>query len=82
MDEILKLLALDQGIAAALQSRRGLLGAMLALVECYDADDADGCDQILIGFSDTGLNRTLLNACLIDALRWINASENAKPYDD
>jgi EAL and modified HD-GYP domain-containing signal transduction protein len=81
MDEILELLALDQEITAALQSRRGLLGALLALIECYDAEDADGCDLILAGFAHGGLDRTQLNACLIDSLRWINASENAKPYD-
>jgi EAL and modified HD-GYP domain-containing signal transduction protein len=80
MDEILALIALEQEITAALQFRQGLLGTMLALIECYDAEDAGGCDQILAGFADAGLDRTLLNACLIDSLRWINASEEAKPY--
>jgi EAL and modified HD-GYP domain-containing signal transduction protein len=79
MDEILELIALEWEIAAALRSRNGLLGALLSLIECYDTDDADGCDQILAGLAD--LDRTLLNACLIDALRWINASKDAKPYD-
>lgn len=81
MDEILELVALDREITVALQSRRGLLGAMLTLIECYDAGDADGCDLILAGFVHIGLDRTQLNACLVDALRWINASENAKPCD-
>ncbi|MDR2613947.1 MAG: HDOD domain-containing protein [Candidatus Accumulibacter sp.] len=81
MDEILALLVLEREIVVALQSRQGLLGTMLALVESYDAEDVGGCDRILAGFADAGLDRTLLNACLIDSLRWINASEEAKPYD-
>ncbi|MDR1934267.1 MAG: HDOD domain-containing protein [Candidatus Accumulibacter sp.] len=81
MSEILEMVALEEEIAAALQSCQGLLGKMLALIECYDAEDSAGCDRILAGFADAGLDRKLLNACLIDALRWINAGDEAKPHD-
>jgi EAL and modified HD-GYP domain-containing signal transduction protein len=69
--EIFDLILLEREIVAALKSRAGLLGRMLALIECYDAEDATGCARILAGFA--GLDRNLLNASLIDALRWINA---------
>ena len=41
---------------------------------------AAGADarEILAGFTGTGLDRNMLNACLIDALRWINASEESE----
>ena len=78
MNEIFEQIALEQEIVAALQSYQGLLGKMLALIECFDAEDADGCDQILAGFTGTGLDRNMLNACLIDVLRWINASQESE----
>ena len=76
MNEIFEQIALEQEIVAALQSYQGTLGKMLALIECYDAEDADGCDQILAGFIDAGLDRAMLNTCLAESLRWINGSEN------
>lgn len=81
MNEIFEQIALEQEIVAALQSYQGPLGKMLALLECFDAEDADGCDQILAGFAGTGLDRNTLNACLIDSLRWINAGEEAESRD-
>ncbi len=48
---------------------------MLALIECYDSDDTEGCDAILAGFLGTGLDRSMLNISLMESLRWINASE-------
>lgn len=76
MNEIFEQIALEQEIVAALQSYQGVLGKMLALIECYDAEDADGCDQILAGFLGTGLDRNMLNTCLLESLRWINGSDN------
>jgi EAL and modified HD-GYP domain-containing signal transduction protein len=73
VEEIFQLILLEQKIVAALKSHAGPLGRMLALIECYDAEDASGCARILAGFD--GLDRKLLNASLIDALRWINAEE-------
>ena len=72
MSEICAQIVLEEEIVAALQSSRGTLGKMLTLIECYDAEDIAGCDRILAEFSGTGLDRNLLNACLMDALRWIN----------
>jgi len=75
MNEIFEQIALEQEIVAALQSYQGILGKMLALVECYDSEDAFGCDQILSGFLGTGLDRNMLNTFLVESLRWINNSE-------
>lgn len=77
MNEIFEQIALEQEIVAALQSYQGTLGKMLMLIECYDAEDADGCDAILAGFLGTGLDRNMLNHCLTESLRWINGSEEA-----
>ncbi len=74
MDEIFEQIALEHEIVAALQSYQGLLGKMLALIECYDAEDISGCDEILAGFLGNGLDRHMLNNCLTDSLRWINGS--------
>ncbi|MDR0441044.1 MAG: HDOD domain-containing protein [Candidatus Accumulibacter sp.] len=71
MDEILKLITLDQEIVAALRSREGTLGALLALIECYDDENAEGCDQCLTGFANAGFDRVLLDTCLTNALRWL-----------
>ena len=75
MNEIFEQIALEQEIVAALQSYQGILGKMLALIECYDSDDTEGCDAILAGFLGTGLDRSMLNISLMESLRWINASE-------
>ncbi len=75
MNEIFEQIALEQEIVAALQSYQGTLGKMLMLIECYDAEDVDGCDAILAGFLGTGLDRSMLNHCLTESLRWINGDE-------
>ena len=75
MNEIFDQIALDQEIVAALQSYQGALGKMLMLIECYDAEDADGCDAILTAFHGTGLDRNMLNHCLTESLHWINGKE-------
>ena len=74
-NEIFEQIALEQEIVAALQSYEGVLGKMLALIECFDAEDSEGCDEILSGFLGTGLDRNMLNTCLMESLRWINGSE-------
>ncbi len=75
MHEIFEQIALEQEIVAALQSYQGTLGKMLMLIECYDAEDVDGCDEILAGFLGTGLDRSMLNRCLTESLRWINGDD-------
>lgn len=74
MDEIFEQIALEHEIVAALQAYQGILGKVLALIECYDAEDIHGCDEILAGFLGTGLDRHMLNNCLTDSLRWINGN--------
>ena len=76
MDEIFEQIALEQEIVAALQAYQGILGKMLALIECYDAEDIHGCDEILGGFRGAGLDRHMLNSCLTDSLRWINGNND------
>jgi c-di-GMP-related signal transduction protein len=77
MNEIFEQIALEQEIVAALQSYQGTLGKMLMLIECYDVEDAEGCDAILAGFLGTGLDRNMLNHCLTESLRWINGNESS-----
>jgi EAL and modified HD-GYP domain-containing signal transduction protein len=81
-EEIFHLILLEQKIVAALKSRAGPLGRMLALIECYDGEDAAGCDRILArltrGNPNAAIDRNLLNACLIESLRWINAGEETE----
>jgi EAL and modified HD-GYP domain-containing signal transduction protein len=80
MDEIFELIALEQEIVAALRSREGLQGKMLALIECYDGKDTAGCDRILAELPGSGLDRSVLNTCLIESLRWINADEDSEAH--
>lgn len=81
MDEIFEQIALEQEIVAALQAYQGILGKMLALIECYDAEDIHGCDEILGGFLGTGLDRHMLNSCLTNSLRWINGNTDNNEID-
>ncbi|MDR1708675.1 MAG: HDOD domain-containing protein [Candidatus Accumulibacter sp.] len=73
MDEIFGQIALEQEIVAALASRQGTLGDLLSLIECYDAEDAEGCDRLLAGPLGAAIGRNSLNTCLMESLRWINA---------
>lgn len=72
IDEILDQIAVDGEVRSALCEHRGLLGSVLALLECFDSDDAPCCDRMLSqlpGHPD----RHTLNTCLGAALRWLNA---------
>ena len=46
---------------------------MLALIEYFDDEDIAGCDRLLAELP--GLDRDLLNVCLMESLRWINGGE-------
>ena len=80
MSVIFEQIALEPDIVTALRSRGGVLGQVLALIECYDAEDAVGCDRILTAFASSGLDRSALNASLADSLRWINADTDASTH--
>lgn len=71
IEEILQQITVDQELWAALCAREGLLGTILALLECFDGDDAVGCDQLLAQLVG-GLDHRALNTCLSVALRWLN----------
>ena len=75
LEEILQKITLEQEIVKALQLHEGILGKILALIEYYDDENTEGCDKILASLAGTGIDRNMLNACLMDSLRWINNSE-------
>ena len=75
LEEIFEQITLEQEIVEALHSHEGILGEILALIEYYDDENVEGCDRLLAGFVGAGIDRNMLNACLMDSLRWINNSE-------
>ncbi len=74
MNEIFAQIALEPEVMRALSSHEGALGKTLALLECFDAEDAEGCDALLGKFSGPGLDRSQLNRCLMESLRWVNGN--------
>ncbi|MEI7431181.1 MAG: HDOD domain-containing protein, partial [Betaproteobacteria bacterium] len=72
MSEIFEQLTLEPQVMQALESRIGMLGMVLALLECFDEEDAEGCNQLLAKLSDTRIDRGMLNNCLAESLRWVN----------
>lgn len=72
MIEIFEQITLEAEVMQALSLHSGNLGQTLELLECFDADDAKGCDRLLVQFPK--LDRGALNTCLIEALRWVNAN--------
>ncbi|MDR2508039.1 MAG: HDOD domain-containing protein [Candidatus Accumulibacter sp.] len=75
MREIFKQIALDVQVMQALESRAGVLGKSLALIECFDSENIEGCDKYLAELSSESsveLHRSVLNVCLTQALHWIN----------
>jgi c-di-GMP-related signal transduction protein len=73
INEILEQIALEPEVMQALCAHEGALGQTLALLECFDGEDAAGCDALLADLSAAEIDRATLNACLAEALRWINA---------
>jgi EAL and modified HD-GYP domain-containing signal transduction protein len=76
MSEIFEQISLETEVMEALISHSGDLGRLLALLECFDAEDGPGCDLLLNELSGYGLDRNSLNSFLIEALRWINGSDD------
>ena len=72
MPEIIAQIDLEAEIVAALDTRAGPLGHLLALIEAYDAEDAHACATLLATNPVAQLTLGLLNASLADALRWVN----------
>jgi EAL and modified HD-GYP domain-containing signal transduction protein len=74
MNEILEQIALESEVTQALCSREGELGQTLALLECFDDENAVGCDALLEKLGKQEIDRAMLNICLTDALRWVNGN--------
>ena len=72
MPEIIAQIDLEPEIVHALEEHSGPLGDMLALLEAFDAEDANGCAARLAALPDPGLSAGMLNVCLAEALRWVN----------
>ena len=50
MEEIFEQIALEPEVMLALSSHAGTLGEILTLLECFDADDVEGCERVLDQF--------------------------------
>ena len=75
MNEIFEQIDLEPEVMRALTSHSGLLGQMLALLECFDAEDTAGCARQLASLPAPGLSSAMLNVCLMEALAWVNGGE-------
>lgn len=73
IDEILAQIAVEREVDRALRQHAGLLGTLLALLECFDNDDAACCDRLLTSLAGP-FDRQTLNTGLSAALGWLNAS--------
>jgi EAL and modified HD-GYP domain-containing signal transduction protein len=73
MSEIFEQISLEPEVMRALAAYDGALGKTLALLECFDNEDRAGCDRLLGELP--GLDRGLLNHCLMASLRWVNGNE-------
>ena len=72
MDEIIAQIDLEAEIVTALEDHAGPLGALLGLIEAFDAEDQSACNTRLAALPDPGLTPGMLNVCLMEALRWVN----------
>ena len=72
MDEIIAQIDLEAEIVTALEGHAGPLGALLGLIEAFDAEDQSACNTRLAALPDPGLTPGMLNVCLMEALRWVN----------
>ena len=76
LSEIFEQISLETEIIEALTTYAGDLGQTLELIECFDAENAEGCDRLLEESSSPGFDRGLLNVCLMESLRWVNGSSD------
>ena len=80
IEEILEQIAVESEVRSALCRYDGLLGKLLALLQCFDNDDAIGCDRLLAVLPPTlALDRQDLNLALSLALRWLNGDCGQAP---
>jgi c-di-GMP-related signal transduction protein len=72
IDEILTQIATEPEVQQALSMQTGKLGTIMALLECFDNDDMNACDALLLQMGTDRLDRLSLNTCLTEALRWVH----------
>lgn len=70
MTDVLSHVALDQEVRVALSHRQGVLGSLLELLECYDANDLPSIQERLTPFGDR-LTLSDLGEILADSVRWV-----------
>ncbi len=75
IEEILEQIAVEREVGKALRAHEGPLGTILALLECFDNDDAACCDRLLSRLPGN-FDRQTLNTGLSAALSWLNSSED------
>ena len=73
IEEILEQIAVEREVDLALREHEGRLGSILALLECFDNDDAACCDRLLATIPGH-FDRQTLNTGLSAALHWLNGS--------
>lgn len=70
LEQILSGIELDATVKSALEARQGMLGTMLQLTEALEAGDGSSCHAVTEMLP--GLDATIVNACLSQALTWAN----------
>ena len=70
MTDMLAHIALDQEVRVALSHRQGVLGNMLALLECYDKNDIVEVKGRLASFGDK-LPVSMMGELLADSVLWV-----------
>ncbi|HLA34995.1 MAG TPA: EAL domain-containing protein [Rhodocyclaceae bacterium] len=70
LEQILSGIELDATVKTALEARQGMLGTMLQLTEALEAGDGASCHAVTETLP--GLDATIVNACLAQALTWAN----------
>jgi c-di-GMP-related signal transduction protein len=71
MEEILKGINLAPAMQRALETAEGTLGALLTLAQALESGDGVSCHEQLAKLP--GLNPTMVNAHLTEALCWANS---------
>lgn len=70
MTDMLVHIALDQEVRVALSHRQGILGNMLALLECYDQNDVAGVKDQLASFGDKA-SVAMMGELLAESVLWV-----------
>jgi EAL and modified HD-GYP domain-containing signal transduction protein len=77
MRDILTQLSVDDQVQLALLHREGELGALLALLDAYDANDRDATATLLAGFP--GVPVAAMAEILVQSLDWVQSLRSEAP---